>query len=475
MPAVTDDWHDRIAAKLGVAAVVGMFLIETVSNGVFGYRVGGGPLLAGCVFLAFFGACMGLGIRKALAPPVDTSGRIWAGLMIVPFLACFALSQAAGWAVFSQLLADGRVRMGVEATGGKVARGELARLEARQKLLGIQRPASSIEPEEKHECARRSQSYKDGVGPACTKLRAELALAREAESLPGKIKAALGDVGKAPKVADGDAMLGVAKRMFSAEADDLTFWFVIGFVALMGFVANFGPALVFASDHPRPPGADVHPFGGYGAGGYPGPDGGPGGGGGGGGLRRDTVQDVMGYAVRALPPPGPSQFAALPAGGPVGGGSYAMHGAPINIHLSAAGPLAPPHAVDQPATQHLTASPVPARAVPPPRRDIAAISADAPPVDRSRIQRGLAPAEIEAGDVLLAFEAACLVPMPGSMITADDLYRRYQAWAGPRALSAAVFGRLFGDVTGYEAEPIGSAMHYRGVALKAGVQVKAVA
>jgi len=109
-----------------------------------------------------------------------------------------------------------------------------------------------------------------------------------------------------------------------------------------------------------------------------------------------------------------------------------------------------------------------------PRRDLEALPGDAPPVDRSRVRRDLTPAERECADVLLAFQAACLVDTPSSMVTGENIYRRYQAWAGERAIDPTSFLALFPDVTGIDMVPIGDVWHAKNVALRAGAALQPV-
>jgi predicted dinucleotide-binding enzyme len=103
------------------------------------------------------------------------------------------------------------------------------------------------------------------------------------------------------------------------------------------------------------------------------------------------------------------------------------------------------------------------------------LSADAPPVDRSRVSRALSPEEREAADVILAFRAACIVDSPGGLVDAQHLVRRYQAWAGNRALAPEAFLALFADVSGFKAVDMGGLPHVSGLALRAAPGLKAVA
>lgn len=190
--------------------------------------------------------------------------------------------------------------------------------------------------------------------------------------------------------------------------------------------------------------------------------------------------------------PAPAPMLALPSGtghgywfapqdsrSPASDGA-AAYGAPINITFAAPAAVPPPGngaatltagEREAPAVSFSPAS----GAAPRERRDLTAISADAPPVDRSRIARDLSPDEREAADVILAFRAACLVDTPGGIVVAADVARRYRHWAGERALGDDAFLSLLADVTGLEAVAIGGSLHIRNVALRAGASLKEVA
>ena len=122
---------------------------------------------------------------------------------------------------------------------------------------------------------------------------------------------------------------------------------------------------------------------------------------------------------------------------------------------------------------------VPAAGVPAPpvaargeRRDLPALPADSPPIDRSKVRRALSDEERPVADVMLAFRAACVVDTPGGLVALENLYRRYRHWAGARAAEPATFRSLFPDVTGVRLADIGGLCHAHDVALRVGAELK---
>jgi hypothetical protein len=164
-----------------------------------------------------------------------------------------------------------------------------------------------------------------------------------------------------------------------------------------------------------------------------------------------------------------------PRGGHMG--AYAS-GPPITINLGGGSPSS----VQFPAREAGYAQPVspPAPglspAAPPERHDLPALSADAPPVDRSAVKRELTGAERAAADVILAFKAACVMDAPGGIVSAHHLYARYRGWAGARALDELPFLALLADVSGLVPVDIGGLGHFPDVALRMGApKLEAVA
>lgn len=269
-PAHDYDWHDLLLERLGIAAVGALFVLEVFSNGAFGYRVAGVPLLGALVALAVMGAWCGMKLKRFEYAGI-LSG-VQALVMSAVFVGSFAVSQVSGWAVFSQLFADGAISANASAGAYETASRELKRLQGLQDKVGLTRPTAQIEADINRQRAIVIRATGKSVGEQtkdCTveiawapkacgeigKLKAELAAAQEAERLPDKIAAQQVAVSKAPKQAGADAKFKVASWLFDADADTLQRGFVLAFVLLMGFVANFGPALLLSARPavPQPP------------------------------------------------------------------------------------------------------------------------------------------------------------------------------------------------------------------------------
>lgn len=467
--------HDRIIDQVAVFAVAGAFLIETGTNMVFGYRIAGAPLAIVAVAIAIFGAWTGIRFRDIRGQdPIAWTYRV---ALALPFLLCLAFSQWSGWSVYSQMLADGAVHNTVKAKEGSVARDELGRLEALQKKVGVTRPASVIQGEidAALSVALKSQqgrSIRDVTGDCATpafapttcrrvgELKTELKLAEEAERMPGRVAGALKAVQEAPKVGAADAYLAGAQRVFNAAPDDLRHYFTLFVVALYGAIASFGPALIgigraAREEHPRPfeLSAGSHAAGARASSGPP------------AGFASGAGYVHPGYWPPYQPALPPSHAGTHPANGD---SRNQVHGAPINIHFGAGGlPLeARPakvlnyEAQAEPAVQAMPA-PSPGILLPPP-------SPAAQPVRNGRIK--------ELADHLLTFEAACLLPVAGARVTAEEAYGRYRSWAGGRAIGVVAFLETlpaFSEVV--ERVDFGGVTHFEGVQLRDGVALKGVA
>lgn len=458
--------HDNfIVTWIGAPLVLATFALETGINALFGYRIGSFPLALGSVAVAVFGAISAIYFRDARGDDLVAWAKRFG--FAVSFLGCLAYSQWAGWSVMSTQLADGTIRNQMAADTGEVARERLTALREERKKIGTTRSVAAVQADVTLECEKKSKAYPDGIGPKCTGFRVEIEQAKRAAAIDAELPKAVTKASSAPLIAGGDTHIKFVAERFDLEPATVRNVFVMFFVALMGFIANFGPAMLGIGGSPGgPPNAGSLPRGGYG-----------GGGGGGTPLRPFDSADSMRETLQAMLglPPAPAML-ALPA--PGGGSAY---GSPINIHFT---PASAEGGVQRPqiAANDTVAAPngvvsasVRQAAKAPPRDDIAAIDADAPPADRSRITRDLAPEEREAADVILKFRAACIVDSPGGIVDAEALYRRYAAWAGNRALSTAAFRSLLAAATGLDASDIGGLPHYRGVALRVGRKLEAVA
>lgn len=77
------------------------------------------------------------------------------------------------------------------------------------------------------------------------------------------------------------------------------------------------------------------------------------------------------------------------------------------------------------------------------------------PVDRSAVR--------SRQDQLLLFKHACLMPAPGAMLSGDDMYARYAAWAGRRCMSRPAFLTVFGELAGVAEQVIAGEQYFTDV------------
>jgi hypothetical protein len=484
-------WRDEIARSPAMAGVLLVWLINASMNAAMGHTIGGGGYWGsaiGAVFVAV--AALGSYAAHAQASAVGYARSLL--LLMVAFQ--LVLGQIAGWQSLGLTLDRGATQLETQATGRASVQGRLDRARAERQQIGTVRPASAVEADERLECSRVSRQFPTGEGPRCTAFRVELATARRAEELDRAIPQLVAELRAAGTVGNAQAGTQVPEALSSAvatmivgervtvTAEQVRFALLVFLVAVLEFIATLGPGLFSsqagASGHRGPGGGNGRRSNGFDA--APGPHGAPDARGAAVPMR-DAVQAVMGGPWPALPAPAP--VVALP-----GGGTQAMHAAPINIYLdNVAGRGAgeqlsrvgvPPH-LDPAAAAPLTLpSPGFFEAVAGRRErlDLPALPADAPPVDRSKVRRPLTDDEREAADVILAFRAACVPAAPGGVVSGEHLFRRYQAWAGTeRALGEEAFEALFADLTGVERVEIGGLGHWRGIALRAAPGLKAVA
>lgn len=513
MRGLTQYWRDEIARHPVIIAWMLIFVVHAGMNANLGYQIGGGAsggiaaLFYGLCFIGF--ACFGAWAADQIAHSTDRSRR--RGMIALAVLGMI-IGQWAAWQSFGLTLSRGAGQIEGQAetrastmTALKNARAELAQ-------IGIVRPVATIRADEVLECEKKSAQFKDGVGPKCTKLRGEMATAERARKLEADIAALTAQLAAGPNVTNANAiyeipqalMQGVANvvasamgdgRTISVGPDHVSFVWRMTLAFALEFFGTFGLALIRSTGGGDASGGDRHAAR-QGTGPTPG--------------RLDRTihraERAVSDMIDRLPQPAP--MLALPGGGQgfwisqQEGRSSApdaqwasegakQYGSPINITFAAPAAVPPPGngAANSAAGERealaatfLPPGDSPAGSWPPgvtfgqqPRRDLAALPADAPPVDRSRIARELSPEEREAADVILAFRAACIVDTPGGIVVAADVWKRYRHWAGERALGEQAFVALLADVTGLAASDIGGHAHFRGIALRVGAKLEVAA
>jgi hypothetical protein len=492
-------WRDAVAHNPAVLLWLLLWGINAGMNAQLGHEIGGGVGLSAMLYGAAFFGFAGLGAWASAQMPHAVGGerRLLAALVGLQLV----LGQMAGWQSMGLTLSKGAGTLESKQEQRTTTHEALRAARAERAQIGIVRPVAAVQADEVYECEKKSRVYKDGVGPRCTAFRGELATAKRARDLEKKITDLTADLGKGSQITNANALYDVplamaagmtqgwawltgAEKAHQVGPDDVRFFWLVFLVFALEFVATIGPGLfgLGSGVSPRTPGA-----GGGGGGRRPGdpvpapgqPE----------TLRTDPVAEMQ-QALRAVFGdrllPAPERFVQLaaPANGmdyPHSGhtGAYAS-GPPITINLGGGFPSSAVTPAQEAAMPTAALPPAPGVSSSPvrpnsERHDLPALSADAPPVDRSAIRRELSPAEREAADVILAFRAACVLDTPGGIVSAHHLYARYQAWAGQRALSETPFLRLLDDVTGLVPVDIGGLGHFRGVALRMGASLEAVA
>jgi hypothetical protein len=491
--------------------VLGCFVFETGMNAIFGYRQAGGGFSPAALLYGFIFICLAVlgawACVELFAVKGDGGAANWRRFAYaVPFIGCLAVSQFSGWGVLGVTLADGGAKREVAATKSALAGETLAQLRAERAAIGVPRTIDAINAELNLELRKTSRQYPDGDGPKAMRLKAELATAERAHALDQEIQTAMKDLETAPAVAGGNPEFSVVQGWTGAAPADVRKWFSVFLVALVGFFANFGFALAGVGQDRGPDrktAAFLERF-----------DLGPKALPGGGSAQtlydelverfgRDAVEaHLPGLAVRADAPSGSEawasearqQYARIPPPPeevptyqpkPLGGhpppfppsidvrtpaAAPVQHGAPIAIHNHFAGGAPQPHAVGQ-----APASPPPpierdAGSVPGTERHAAGRSSQGaaprqlpplltgPPVDRSTANR--------RQDHLMTFRQARLEVCPGALVSADDMYACYAAWAGERRMSQAAFNVLLSELADVPQETVAGHLHFYDFAIR---------
>lgn len=272
------DVHDlsrRSPAKtLALAAIVVLIVVDTWMSVAAGYRKGGGDLQAGAIGYALIMLAVALLASWVPWEAKHSSGRKAWGLWLLS-LPLFFLVQSNGWAVMGVTVADGGVKRETAASGYSTVSERLKLERAELASLGVQRPIGQIKADLDLELRNTSRFYPKGDGPRATKLRGELAVAERAQELPRIIARTMTELADAPQVASG----GVDRVVLMAALDWLKGKYMgrplraeekatvegteggmaVFLVALIGFWAVFGPALVLGIHKELPPAARDEP------------------------------------------------------------------------------------------------------------------------------------------------------------------------------------------------------------------------
>ena len=481
-----DYWGSAIRRSWMVIPVLIVWAVTAGFNAKMGYEVGGGPdefpmsLLYGIMFIGL--AALG---AYGFANADKEAGARKLALITVGCLQ-LAVGLQAGFQSLCLTLSKGAAGLENKAADRSTRVRQLKAAEAEFEKLPVPRSIAAIEADEKLECAIRGRQYKDGVGPRCTQLRSELANAQRYQELKPEIDRLTKELQTAPRVRDAGAQFEVAStfgsmvkswwggRPHMVTPDDVRFWWLVFLVCVLEIVGVLGFWLVGLHGEPsRARSDDDDGAGGRAAGDFFGdvlgadmaiagmrngptsslwqapPEG-----------RARPIQ--IGVDRQLAPPPkraaltGGQEVLPPPPGGDASGaaaggaGTATAHGSYFTFNIGARDgvtdvtPQVAPRRGEAPAM--------------PPRPDLGAIP-DAPPPDRTTINA--------INDNLLAFRAACVVPVTGGHVTACDMYRRYVAWRGPGALGPEAFRALFPAVAGLDRIEVAGQVHYHGVTLRA--------
>lgn len=449
-------WNAELARNPVVWAPLACLIVSCAMNTHAGFMLGNGSIFIPTIMLAIAIMTAYCGTTGLELPEWSLRKVFLVGFLIVGIV----VDQFSAWQTLGIQFADGQMARDSKATGLSTAADTLKQKREERSGIGRTRPVESIEAEAFLECKV--------IGPKCTALRSELGRAKRALQLDGEIAKAVAALEGREQVAAGKVQFTVPIQIAQAtldwwhkpakgptvEGDHILFAVTMLLSAVVCFLANVGFWLCGVGHTPAPAARRDDDGGGPGS---PWPV--------------DVPPLPSDFSPRGLlaPPRAPALLsapaAATLAGAPGGGSS-------VNITIGGM-PAAQAPAGATPAAEPEVIEPDPVAAPRGPRRDLDTLSGEAP-IDRSRVRRELSPAEREAADVLLAFQAACLVDTPSGLVTGENIYRRYQAWAGERAIDPTAFLALFPDVTGIEMAPIGDVWHAKNVALRAGAALQSV-
>jgi hypothetical protein len=243
---------------VALAAVAILFVADTGMSIVGGYRKAGGDMQPAAFGYALI--MLALAMLASWAPwqAERERGAARLGLWVLS-MPLFLLMQANGWAVMGVTMADGAVKRDTAATSRTLIDEKLGRLRAEAAKIGTQRPVAEVKPLEARECKLAPRGV-DPVQEKCTKLRAELGKAERLVEIDREIAEAAQALGKAPKVAGGGAdrvvliaLVDGVRGWWRGEpltdeqrstAADIDRGWSIFIVAVVGFFAVFGPAIV---------------------------------------------------------------------------------------------------------------------------------------------------------------------------------------------------------------------------------------
>ena len=436
-------------------AFIACWALEAAMNALYGYRRGGGGIGAVGYAAVFFAiACIAAWLPIRLGHIARYDPWRWAKVPIFCLLIalCFGLSQMAGNAVMGVTVADGAAKRDKAAENYATQQERLKAFREERARLGVQPDPSQIEARIQAELLTTVGRYSETVGSlskdckdvseapnACgrvVKLRAELATAKRKADLDRLIEAQGARVGGTEAIAGGSPETKLIADATGWSDDDVRRGWNVALVFVFGLFANFGFALLDRSHG-----------------------------------RGTSSSDVNWGSPHALAPSAaPPSFSLLAAPAQTISPPPLSPPQTVNhFHVGAASPVAP-GAPAAPSPQPLGPSPQaqPAAAgAPHPSTQLMIAASPAPdkPVDRNPVRQLI--------DDILIFKAHALIEQQGAAIGADDLYNRYAAWAGPKAVAKDAFHTMFCAATSARSAVFGGIQHYADISLRP-VQLKAM-
>jgi hypothetical protein len=256
-------WQHEMAQRPVVMVWLLVWFITAAMNFSMGLETGGGGIESLFFASAFFGfAAAG---AYAAAEQAHASGARRFGLWLL-IGAQLALGQMAGWQVLGLSLSKGTAILEGEAAQRGTLDDRIKGLRAERAALGVARPVPTIEAEASLECKKVSKQYPDGIGPNCTKLKAELSNAQRALDIDLKlVPELLTQQAHGPQIKDANAHYQVPATFASAIAtrmrgeavavtpDDVRFGWMVFLVLFLECVATLGPWLFQVGGHDRKP------------------------------------------------------------------------------------------------------------------------------------------------------------------------------------------------------------------------------
>lgn len=414
------DLVGRIRATPILAVPAVCLAIVLAMNARTGYALADSSLMFAGVFVA-------LGVGTAYAADVGLAMRGWTPrrVALVGWLVVgLVVDQWCGWMTAGVLFGDGAAARTRQVESLDTARESIRAKKAERERLGTPRSIAAIEADERLECTIKSKTYADGVGPKCTKLRAELGDARKAAALDAEVPALQAALDKRKAVAAGAAEYTVPMKLGAAagydlKADDLRFWVEMALIAVLGFWANLGwwvlsPAAAReTAAHKRVDDPDFW------------------------GPRRLASPERMAPLPPQPAPLVPVAAEVKPASSPDPVAAAAEAAAPQPVALIA------PGALPQPSPE-----------------------ASAAPVVRAPMQANL--------DRVATFKAAALEDADGQLLPLAWAHRAYVVWAKGRAVTPAAFQALL-EASGSSLSTLNGVVHLVGVRLRDGAAAAAEA